>query len=98
MSEELKKHTPKEKPSGSSGDFTGADSEPTGTVMVGSGVYLENLPVCGMTVKQVRDKFADRMDIAPEADAFIDGKQATPDTVLKVGNSLRFAHKAGEKG
>lgn len=97
MSEELKKHTQKEIKPGGSGDFDAAPQQDQ-SVIVGSGVYLEKLPVCGMTVKQVRDKFADRMDIAPEADAYIDGKAVPPETVLKVGDSLRFAHKAGEKG
>lgn len=98
MSEELKKHTPKETTLGGTGGESGPDTPEDKTVIVGSGVYLEKLPICGMTVKQVREKFSDRLDIAPEAEAFIDGKAATPDTVLKVGNSLRFAHKAGEKG
>jgi hypothetical protein len=72
------------------------DSDPS--VLVGSGVYLERLPVGGMSVGEVRARFGDRLDVAPQAQAFIDGRPAGNDTLLRPGQSLRFAHRSGEKG
>jgi len=94
-----KSEQPKEKSPGFGDPFAGGDqSDAPQEATVGSGVYLEKLPVGGMTVAAVRDKYADRMDIAPGAEAFIDGAKVDPETIVKQGQTLRFAHKAGEKG
>lgn len=80
-----------------SDDFFRADAAPA-TAMVSHGPYAEALPVGGMTVREVRRRFGDRLDIDPESIPIIDGEQAAEDTVVGEGQSLIFTRRAGEKG
>jgi len=65
---------------------------------VSHGPYEERLPVAGMTVGQVRERFRDRFDIDPQAQAFVDGNEVGDDTVVQTGQQVLFARRAGEKG
>jgi hypothetical protein len=62
------------------------------------GVYAHSLPLAGMTIKQARVELEERMNIAPEAVAVIDGREATEDTILNENQVLNFITPAGEKG
>ncbi len=66
---------------------------------VGTGLYLERLPVAGMTVTDIRETFADRLDIHPEATPVLDGERVTDESVrVGPGQHLAFVRYAGEKG
>ena len=92
----------RERPTGpGSDDFFETDAAPApapATAMVSHGPYAEALPVGGMSVREVRRRFGDRLDIDPESIPIIDGEQATEDTVVGEGQSLIFTRRAGEKG
>src|SRR5215471_14377309 len=81
-----------------SDDFAGATATATGRVDVIHGVYAHSLPLAGMSVRQARAELEDRMNIAPEAVAVVDGTEAGEDTVLRQGQVLNFVTPAGEKG
>ena len=65
---------------------------------VAHGVYVEQLPVVGMSVADVRARFAGRLDIDPETQAILDGSPADESTVIRTGQMLTFIRAAGEKG
>jgi hypothetical protein len=70
----------------------------TGRVDVIHGVYAHSLPLVGLTVRQARAELEDRMNIAPEAVAVVDGVEAVEDLVLRENQVLNFLTPAGEKG
>lgn len=69
-----------------------------GTVMVSHGPYMEHLPVGNMTIRDIRSRFCDRLDIDPLSRAVLDGHETDENTVVQVGQLLTFVRKAGEKG
>jgi hypothetical protein len=69
-----------------------------GLVTVVHAPYAEALPVGEMSIAMVRDRFRDRLDIHPEAVAFVDGNPAGDDTIVHEGQRLMFMRPAGEKG
>lgn len=73
-------------------------SGPRGSVHVSHGVYSHGHPLAGMTVRQARAALAERMNIAPDATALVNGQESGDDTVLTEGVSLMFVREAGEKG
>jgi len=77
--------------------FSGTPSA-GGSATVCHGPYLERLPVTNMTVRDIRDRFRDRLDIDPESQAFVDGNEADEDTVIRDGQLVTFIRRAGEKG
>jgi hypothetical protein len=79
-------------------EFAAAAATATGRVDVIHGVYAHSLPLAGMSVRQARAELEDRMNIAPEAVAVVDGTEAGEDTVLRQGQVLNFVTPAGEKG
>ena len=81
-----------------SDDFSSGTAVAEGQVEVVHGVYAHSLPINGMTVAQARDELAERLNIAPDALAVVDGHQVVDDTVLREGNVLNFVKPAGEKG
>lgn len=85
-------------PAAQSTAFGGSDVPVNKNVSISSGPYAEELPVSGMTVGQVRKKYADRFDIAPNAQSIINGNVAKDDVVLQPGEALMFIQHAGEKG
>ena len=79
-------------------DVWSADSA-RGLVQVATGLYAERLPVADMTVAEIRDSFADRFDIDPQAIPVIDGHRVTDEaTRVEAGQQLAFVRYAGEKG
>lgn len=97
MSEKQKEKLGKPAPGGGDPIF---DAEPAENknVSVSSGPYLEELPVAGKTVGEIRRKFKDRFDIDDKAQAIINGDIADESAVLKAGEALMFVRHAGEKG
>lgn len=79
------------------GGFDSSDS-PLGMVTVTHGLHQEQLPIAGMTVKDIRTKLTDRLDIDPDGRAQLDGENVDDKTVVKTGQNLMFVHRAGEKG
>jgi hypothetical protein len=77
--------------------FVGADDF-EGTVMVSHGPYMERLPVGNMTVRDIRMRFGDRLDIDPRSQAVVDGQEVDESTCVTTGQVLTFVRKAGEKG
>lgn len=68
------------------------------TVLVSSGLHVEQFPVAGMSVAQIRRRLADRLDIDPESQAVVDGHFVSDETVVTAGQVLSFMRHAGEKG
>src|SRR5687768_2117978 len=62
------------------------------------GVYAHSLPLVGMTIAQARLELEDRMNIAPEAVAVVDGIEVSEEEHLREGQVLNFLSPAGEKG
>lgn len=60
--------------------------------------YCEQLPVAGMSVGEVRQRYADRFDIDPRSRAVVDGNEVGDETVVSPGQMLMFVRRAGEKG
>jgi hypothetical protein len=69
-----------------------------GLATVAHGTYVEQLPVSGMSVEQVRTRFRDRLDIHPQAVALVDGSPVDEHTLVGTGQLLTFVRVAGEKG
>ena len=67
-------------------------------VTVSSGPYAESLPVGNLTVGEIRRRFRDRLDLDPHSQAVLEGNDVGDDVVVRPGQALRFARRAGEKG
>ena len=78
--------------------FTSGTAVSEAQIAVIHGVHAHNLPLAGRTVGQARAELSERMNIAPDALAVIDGNTAAEDTVLVEGQVLTFVKHAGEKG
>jgi hypothetical protein len=84
---------------GSGGGGLFDDNTATGIATVSnSGLYTERLPVANMTVREVRARFGDRLDIDPHSQAEIDGRPVTDDVVIRANQLVTFVRHAGEKG
>jgi hypothetical protein len=84
-----------------SGPSSGGDDEPSavgGMVTVTHGSFAEDLPVAQMSVRQVRQRFHDRLDIHPQALAVIGGVPVDDDTIIGERQALTFIRPSGEKG
>lgn len=95
---EKKKHSEKKTTGGNGDGFSGLGGLPNPMVSVSSGPYAEDLPIAGMSVGEVRQKYADRFDIGDGAQAVLNGKETKDDVILKTGENLMFIMHAGEKG
>ncbi len=69
-----------------------------GSVSVVHGVYAHSFPLAGLRVHDARAHLEERMNVAPDATAVVDGVEAGEDTVLAEGQVLTFVKHAGEKG
>lgn len=76
--------------------FTPAAADRNITIV--HGAYCETLPASGMSLSDFRRLFADRFDLDPDADAFLDGEHVSGDATLRAGQTLLFSRRAGEKG
>lgn len=76
-----------------------ADDQSSGPlVTVSSGPYMEQLPVGNTAIGEIRRRFRDRFDIDPHSQAVLDGRDVGDETVVRPGQNLMFARRAGEKG
>jgi len=92
--------TPQERagaPSGLGSLFGGPDDTPA-LVTVSSGPYIEQLPVGGASVGEIRRRFRDRLDLDPHSQAVLDGQNVGDDVSVRPGQALMFTRRAGEKG
>ena len=97
MTELVRPHAERRGAAGGAGLFD--SNQPSNQlVSVSSGPYLEQLPVGGMNVGEVRRRFADRFDIDPNAQAVLDGQPVDDLTCVRPGQALMFTRRAGEKG
>jgi hypothetical protein len=80
------------------GGFFDAPDESAGLASVSHGPFVEQLPVANLSVSQVRERFADRLDIHPEAVALLDGSPVDDAATVRAGQTLSFIRPAGEKG
>ena len=72
MSERLRIRPTVERPAPAGGPSSGSGA--TGEqVIVGSGLFYERLPVAGLTIAEIRERFADRLDIDPASTPVVDG-------------------------
>lgn len=86
-------------PAADSDEFATTATLPrTGRVEVIHGVYAHSLPLAGKTVRECREELADRMNIAPEAVAVVDGVEVGEEEILNENQVLNFLSPAGEKG
>ncbi len=85
-------------PSGDSDEFADTTTSHGGNVQVIHGVHAHSLPISGMTVRQARAELEERLNLAPDALAVVDGNEADEDTVLTENQVLNFVKHAGEKG
>ena len=81
-----------------SDEFAAGNPNRDGRVEVIYGVHAHSLPLAGMSVRQARGELTERMNIAPDALAVVDGVESDEDTILRVGQVLNFVKHAGEKG
>jgi len=79
-------------------EFAPATEKRTGRVNVIHGVYAHSLPLAGRTVREARQELEDRMNIAPEATAVVDGVEMGEEEILRENQVLNFVSPAGEKG
>ena len=99
MNEKHKKEITPGAPSGGGSIFDSVPELPKNTnVNVSSGPYVEDLPVAGTTVGEVRKKFSDRFDIDAQAVAIVNGVPVGEEYLLNAAESLMFVRHAGEKG
>ena len=84
-------------PGGLGSLFGGPDDAPA-LVTVSSGPYIEQLPVGGASVGEIRRRFRDRLDLDPQSQAVLDGQNVGDDVAVRPGQALMFTRRAGEKG
>jgi hypothetical protein len=60
------------------------------------GAWMEDAPVGGLTVGEIRRRHRDRLGIKPECTTVINGLVVTEETTVRPGQSLLFAFPAGE--
>ena len=65
---------------------------------VAHGRYADQRPVACITVGEVRQRFADRLDLADGVTAILDGTEAADDVRVNAGQVLMFVRHAGVKG
>jgi len=70
----------------------------TGRVDVIHGVYAHSLPLAGRTIREAREELEERMNIAPEAVAVVDGLEVGEEEILNENQVLNFISPSGEKG
>jgi hypothetical protein len=80
------------------GDVFGGGNGDRANATVSSGIHVEQLPVAGMSVGAIRQRFASRLEIAPGTLAFIAGHPVDEDTVIGEGELVSFMRASGEKG
>jgi hypothetical protein len=98
MNEQIRPHAEPPRPSSDPPGLLDANDPPLAPVTVSCGPYAERLPVADNTVGYIRNRFGDRFDIDPNAQALLDGRSVGDDVVVRPGQALMFIRRAGEKG
>ena len=98
MQEKRRATTRPAPPASGDGPFGAPGVDGAGLATVIHGTYAEALPVASMTVRDVRSRFQDLLDIHPAAAALLDGRPADDGAVVQAGQHLMFIRRAGEKG
>jgi len=80
------------------GDLFGGGNGDRANATVSSGIHVEQLPVAGMSVGAIRERFASRLEIGPDSLGFVSGRPVTEETVIGEGEVLSFMRASGEKG
>ena len=80
------------------GNIFGAGNRDRANATVSSGIHVEQLPVAGMSVGAIRERFASRLEITAETLGYISGRPVEEDTVVGEGEVLSFMRASGEKG
>ena len=93
-----RRNVPREAADGGPGRLDVFDGGDEQFVTVTHGPYAERLPVGEMTVREIRSRYQDRLDIDPDSQAVVDGREVGDDVVVRGGEMLMFVRKAGEKG
>jgi hypothetical protein len=73
-------------------------SKTTTTIHVSCGASSGNFPVAGRTVGQVGDFLREVLNVDKLSTGLVNGKEVSPDYVLKSGDSLEYLKPAGRKG
>ena len=104
MSDEKKKKKER-RARGSGGGPTGLGNpfafggQPDGAMArVSAGIHMEQLPIAGRTIGEIRREFGSRWDLRPDSLAYVEGSPVGDDTVLAAGEMLIFGMRSGEKG
>jgi hypothetical protein len=74
------------------------EADDDGSVLVIWGANMDELDAAGLTVDEARAQLATAYNIAPDAEANVNGVTSAGDTRLRAGDNLEFVHAAGEKG
>ncbi len=80
------------------GDIFGSGNGDRAHATVSAGIHVEQLPVAGMSVAAVRERFASRLEITAETLGYISGHPVEEDTIIGEGEVLSFMRASGEKG
>lgn len=73
-------------------------SKTTTTIHVSCGASSGNFPVAGRTVGQVGEFLREVLNVDKLSTGLVNGKDVSPDYVLKNGDSLEFLKPSGRKG
>jgi hypothetical protein len=76
----------------------GFGNKTTTTIHVSCGASSGNFPVAGRTVGQVGEFLREVLNVDKLSTGLVNGKDVSPDYVLKSGDSLEFLKPAGRKG
>ena len=82
---------------GASDDPFAAGNGGSGTALISAGIHMGTCPA-GMTVRELRQRYADAYEIDPDSVALLDGSEADDSAVVREGQSLTFITRIGEKG
>ena len=74
------------------------EQEEEALVSVVSSPFMERLPVAGMTVREIRARYRDRLEIDPRSQPVLHWLPVTEDTVVRGGQNLVFVRQSGEIG
>lgn len=73
-------------------------SRTTTTIHVSSGASSGNFPVVGKKVGEVGEFLREVLNVDRLSTGLVNGKEVSPDYVLKEGDNLEFLKPAGKKG
>jgi hypothetical protein len=69
-----------------------------GNVHIEHGANDMDMPVAGFSVAKVKRAVAETLNVANDAQAFVNGEKVDSDYILKESDRLEFLKEAGRKG